>query len=114
MRFAAAAALLMAAAPAPALAADFAGTWDLTWQTRRGPSTSGWLVIRQDGQRLTAEIHGRGTIKAAGAAQGDTFVLRGTRMGAPYAIDGRLEGGRLVGALRVLTVNRSFVGTRRP
>ena len=114
MRLAAAvSALLVAATAAPAFAADFAGTWDLTWQTRRGPSKSGWLVIRQEGERLTAEIHGKGNVRASGTAQGDAFVLRGSKMGAPYTISGRLEGDQLVGSLRVLSVEKKFVGDRR-
>ena len=48
-----------AAAPAQPAAApvNMAGTWDLTWQTRRGPERSGHLVVTQSGTRLTAQIH---------------------------------------------------------
>jgi hypothetical protein len=72
------------------------------------------MVIEQHGSALTAQIHGQGSVKATGAANGAGFSLRGRRMGTPYAISGRLEGGKLVGSLKVLTVDKRFTGARRP
>jgi hypothetical protein len=109
---------LLAAAPAPASQyqppAAMAGTWDLTWQTRRGPRREGYFVIRQDGERVEAEIHGRGAVKARGTVNGSAFALRGSRMAVPYRIDGRVSGAHLEGTIRILTVERRFTGTRRP
>ena len=103
------------AGPAPGQApADFAGTWDLVWQTRHGPDASGFLVIAQQGGRLVAEIHGRGAVKAKGEAAGNAFTLRGSRMAIPYTISGRLEDGRIAGSLHILSITRFFTGTRRP
>ena len=100
--------------PPPAPTESFAGTWDLTWRKRQGgESRSGHLVIRQTGRRLTAEVHGQGSLRAAGEAEGPVFSLRGRRMGVPFTIGGRLQEGRLVGSVKVLTVDRRFVGVRR-
>ncbi len=107
------AAIAPAAAPAQA-PADFAGTWDLVWQTRHGPDRSGFLVIAQQGGRIVAEIHGKGAVKAKGEANGNSFTLRGSRMLVSYTIAGRLEGGRIAGSLRILSLTKSFTGTRRP
>jgi hypothetical protein len=104
------AAALAAAAPPPAA---MAGTWDLSWTTRRGISRSGWLVVRQSGARIDAEIHGKGEVKASGRIEGAHFVLRGSRMLVPYTIDGDVAGGRLQGVLKVLKVERRFTGARR-
>src|SRR5688572_12395896 len=82
-----------AAAPAQPAAApvNMAGTWDLTWQTRRGPERSGHLVVTQSGTRLTAQIHGKGSVKTKGELAGHDFTLRGSRMAIPYVIAGRVE-----------------------
>ncbi|MEA3034915.1 MAG: hypothetical protein QOH04_674 [Sphingomonadales bacterium] len=93
--------------------ANIAGTWDLTWQTRHGPSRSGWLVVTQQGNRIAAEIHGQGAVKALGEMAGDDFTLRGSRLAIPYTISGRIEGGSLKGSLKVLSIDRRFTGTRR-
>jgi hypothetical protein len=103
---------------APAVAADpppanIAGTWDLTWQTRHGPSRSGWLVVTQQGNRIAAEIHGQGAVKARGEIAGDNFTLSGSRLAIPYTISGRVEGGSLRGSLKILSIDRSFTGIRR-
>ena len=99
-----------ASAPAPANAA---GTWDLTWQTRKGPSRKGWLVIGQDGTRLRGEIHGQGHVVAKGTIAGPAFTLRGSRMAVPYTIAGRIAGDRMEGTLKVLSVEKRFTGARR-
>ena len=105
---------LLAAAPAPAQQRPvFAGVWDLTWATRKGPERKGWLVVRQAGNRLEAEIHGRGQVKAKGEAAGQAFTLRGSRLAVPYTISGRIDGDRMQGKLKVLSVERGFTGARR-
>jgi hypothetical protein len=111
-------AFLLIAFAAPAAAADsppanIAGTWDLTWQTRHGPSRSGWLVVTQQGNRIAAEIHGQGAVKARGEMAGDDFTLRGSRLAIPYTISGRIEGGSLKGSLKILSIDRRFTGARR-
>ncbi|HEX8625576.1 MAG TPA: hypothetical protein VF782_10915 [Allosphingosinicella sp.] len=118
-----AAALAVAATAPPAAAAQsrttaspspIAGTWDLTWQTRKGPRREGRFVITQQGSALRGEIYGRGSVKAKGTASGSTFTLRGSRMAVPYTIAGRVAGNRMEGTIKVLSVTRRFAGTRRP
>lgn len=89
------------------------GIWDLTWTTRRGPQQKGYLVLRQNGGEVRGEIHGRGNVSARGTVNGHNFVLRGSRMMVPYRIEGRWDGDRLEGALKVLSVDRRFTGIRR-
>lgn len=106
--------ILVFSAPVAAQApASFAGIWDLVWQTRHGPDASGYIVIEQQGSRLTAEIHGKGHVKAKGEAAGAAFILRGSRMAVPYTISGRLDGEALRGSLQILSLTKSFTGTRR-
>ena len=115
----AAAAALTAAPQAPvaqtaAEPASFAGTWDLFWRTRQGGTQQqGYLVVTQDGSRLAAQVHGKGSLKAMGTAEGRVFALHGRKMGAPFTIGGRLEDDRLHGSVKVLSVERRFVGVRR-
>ena len=92
---------------------EMAGTWDLIWQTRHGPEQKGYLVVRQSGTRLEAEIHGQGSVKAKGTLAGRQFALRGSRLAIPYLIAGTVEGNRLAGSLRILSVERRFTGLRR-
>ena len=119
-RFAAAglplAALIAAAAGlAQAPAARFEGTWDLTWQTRRGPQQRGYLVLTRSGAALTGEIHGpTRSVRAAGTASGSRFELRGRRMLTPYRIEVQVTADRMAGSLKVLSVERRFTGVRRP
>jgi hypothetical protein len=89
------------------------GTWDLTWQTRKGPSQSGYLVIRQNGSKLSAEIHGKGAIRASGSASGRSFSLFGTKMLVRYEISGTWTADDMTGELKVLSVERHFTGKRR-
>jgi hypothetical protein len=110
------AALACAAAPLPAqpaAQADMAGTWDLTWQTRHGPERKGYLVVRQTGALLAVEIHGQGSVRAKGALTGHSFIVRGSRMLVPYTISGRVEGARLTGTLKIMSIERRFSGARR-
>lgn len=89
------------------------GIWDLSWQTRKGIARRGHMVIEQSGASLSARIHGQGSVAAKGSIAGSSFTLRGSRMAVPYVISGRIEGGRMVGSLKVLTVERHFTGARR-
>jgi hypothetical protein len=107
-------AVIALAAPAAAQApASFAGTWDLVWQTRHGPDAKGYLVIEQQGSRIAAEIHGQGHVKAKGEVAGNAFILHGSRLAVPYTISGRLEGERIQGSLKILSLTKVFTGTRR-
>jgi len=105
---------LAMAAVAQAPAPRFDGTWDLIWQTRRGPRQSGYLVLAQRGTALEAELHGRGSVHARGAVDGPRFILRGSRMLVSYTVEGRISGDRMEGEFRMLSVNRRFTGVRRP
>jgi hypothetical protein len=102
-----------AVAEVPQARTDVAGVWDLTWETKKGPTKNGYMVIRQEGVRLSAQIHGRGAVKASGTLAGDRFTLRGSKMAVPYTIQGHLKGGILVGSIRVMSVERHFTGVRR-
>lgn len=44
---------------------------------------------------------------------GHSFSLRGRRMAVPYVIAGTIDGDRIAGSLKVLTVEMRFTGTRR-
>jgi|GEM_PF-821098 len=90
------------------------GTWDLEWRTSRGTSPGGYLVISQKGARLEAQLHGRGSIRATGSIEGNRFTLRGSRLFVPYTLTGTLDGDSMEGTLKVLSVERSFTGRRRP
>jgi hypothetical protein len=104
---------LPAAAPAQAPAASAAGTWDLVWQTRKGPTRSGWLVVAQRGSDVRAQIHGRGAVKASGTISGSALTLKGSRLAVPYVIAARVDGDRMEGSLKMLSVERRFTGYRR-
>jgi pimeloyl-ACP methyl ester carboxylesterase len=102
-----------AQAPAAGPAAELKGTWDLQWQTRRGPESGGYLVISQDGRELTAQLHGRGSIRASGTMEGNRFILRGSRLFVPYTLTGTVSADRIEGTLKVMSVERQFAGQRR-
>ena len=103
-----------AAQPAPTQpAGSITGTWDMYWQTKSGPRKSGYMVFRQNGSDLRAELHGKGKVNARGSVNGDSFVLRGTRMLVGYRIEGRRQGDRLQGSLKVLSVDKAFTAVRR-
>jgi hypothetical protein len=103
------AAALSQTAPAPI----FQGTWDLQWKTRRGLTPGGYMVIRQKGARFKAKLHGQGSIEASGSLNGDRFVLRGSRLLVPYTMTGTLRGDTIEGSLKVMSVERHFIGRRR-
>jgi hypothetical protein len=108
-----AAALLALGAGGARAQAPIAGVWDLTWETRRGPERNGQLAIVQEGERLRAEIRGRGAVKAKGKASGSRFELRGSRMMVPYIIAGTVSGDRMTGSFKVMSVEKRFSGVRR-
>jgi hypothetical protein len=89
------------------------GTWDLEWRTARGSSPGGYLVISQSGSSLDVQLHGRGSLRASGALQGNSFTVRGSRMFVPYILAGTVSGDRIEGTLKVMSVERPFVGRRR-
>ena len=104
----------LAAVPSPAApAASLQGTWDLQWRTRKGLTPGGYMVISQKGARFKAKLHGQGSIDASGSLNGDRFVLRGSRMLVPYVMAGTLRGDTIEGSLKVLSVERHFIGRRR-
>lgn len=104
----------VAAAPAPAApAAGFQGTWDLQWKTRKGLTPGGYMVVSRKGARFRAKLHGRGSVDASGTLNGDRFVLRGSRMLVPYTMTGSLRGDTIEGSLKVMSVERHFIGRRR-
>lgn len=88
------------------------GTWDLYWQTARGPSRNGYLVITQHGRELAAEVHGRGELRASGRIVGRQVLLSGRRI-VPFEIQAQAAGDTLRGTLKVLTTERHFTGVRR-
>jgi len=102
-----------AQAPQSEPAVQLSGTWDLQWQTRRGPSPGGYLVISQNGRELTAQLHGRGSIQASGSIEGNGFILRGSRLFVPYTLTGTMSADRIEGTLKVMSVERQFTGQRR-
>jgi hypothetical protein len=107
---AAAAALLVGAAPPPAAVA---GVWDLVWKNAHGETRSAWLLMRQRGERIECELHGRHEVSAAGRVEGNRFELRGSRLLIPYRIAGRVDGGRMEGAVAAPGFERHFTGVRR-
>ena len=104
--------------PAPAEARtarpeQIGGTWVATWQNSRGAPRKGLIVVRQRGSQLSATIERDGTVTATGSIAGAAFTLRGTRMGLPFTITGRVQGKKMSGLLTALMVERSFTAVRR-
>ncbi|MFL5384749.1 MAG: alpha/beta fold hydrolase [Longimicrobiaceae bacterium] len=93
--------------------ANVAGRWALFWTTANGPRESGWLVLRQEGARVEAELHGQGSIEAEGTIRGSLLVLSGRRMLVPFELRAAAKGDTLTGVLRVLAVRRPFTAVRR-
>jgi hypothetical protein len=98
------------AAPARA---QMGGTWDLTWQNSRGVTRKGRLLVEQRGAQITARMPERDNATASGSIDGRDFSLRGSRLGLPITITGRVEGRRMSGALTALGIERRFTGTKR-
>ena len=82
------------------------------WTTASGPRESGYLVLRQEGARVEAELHGQGSIEAGGTIRGALLVLSGRRMLVPFELRAAARGDTLAGVLRVLSVRRSFIAVR--
>ncbi|HYG28797.1 MAG TPA: hypothetical protein VD887_01130 [Allosphingosinicella sp.] len=92
---------------------QIAGTWDATWQNSRGEARRGLIVVEQRGAELSARIESHGNVTATGAISGADFTLRGTRLGIPFTVTGRVDGRRMRGALTSLLAERHFTATRR-
>jgi hypothetical protein len=92
---------------------QMAGTWDVTWLNSSGEARKGQIVISQRGSQLSARIVSQGNVTATGSIAGSSFTLRGTRLGVPFTVTGRVDGRRMSGALTALLIERRFVGTRR-
>lgn len=89
------------------------GTWDAVWRNSRGEARKGRIVIAQKGAQLTARIESHGDVTATGTLEGDGFTLRGSRMGVPFTVHGRVQGKTMHGTLSAILVERSFTATRR-
>jgi hypothetical protein len=96
-----------------ARAQQIGGTWVANWQNSRGETRKGLIVIDQRGTQLSARIESHGNVTATGTLDGQYFTLRGTRMGVPFTVSGRLQGKKMSGALTALFVERQFTATRR-
>ncbi len=89
------------------------GTWVATWQNSRGEARKGLIVIDQRGSQLSARIESHGNVTATGTLQGNAFTLRGSRMGVPFTITGRVQGKKMSGALSAILVERRFTAVRK-
>jgi len=92
--------------------ADVAGRWTMFWTTATGPRESGYLVLRQNGARVDAELHGQGSLQAEGSVRGELLVLAGRRMLVPFELRAAARADTLTGVLRVLSVRRAFTAVR--
>lgn len=101
------------AASAAPKAQRMAGTWDLTWKSRRGATRTGSMVVEQRGTELFAQVYDRGGATATGTVSGSSFVLRGTRLALPFTVTGRVQGRRMTGMLTAIGTERRFTGVRR-
>jgi hypothetical protein len=89
------------------------GTWDATWRNSRGAPRKGLIVVDQRGDQLSARIVDRGNVTATGSIEGSAFTLRGTRLGVPFTITGRVQGRKMSGSLTAILTDRRFTATRR-
>ena len=89
------------------------GTWVANWQNSRGETRKGLIVIDQRGSQLSARIESHGNVTATGTLQGSAFTLRGSRMGVPFTVTGRVQGKRMSGLLSAILTERRFTATRR-
>jgi hypothetical protein len=92
---------------------QIAGTWDAAWQNSRGETRKGLIVLQQRGADLSARIESHGNVTATGTLHGSAFTLRGTRMGVPFTIEGRVQGKKMSGVLTAILTERRFTATRR-
>ena len=98
------------AAPAPK---RIGGTWELSWKNRRGETRKGSMMVEQQGTKLVAQVYDRGGATATGSIAGSSFILRGSRLGLPFTVTGRVQGRRMTGLLQALGTERRFTGVRR-
>jgi hypothetical protein len=84
-----------------------------TWRNSRGEARKGLIVIDQRGSQLSARIESHGNVTATGTLQGNSFTLRGSRMGVPFTITGRVQGKKMSGTLNAILVERQFTAVRR-
>ncbi|MBV9930380.1 MAG: hypothetical protein JO013_05500 [Alphaproteobacteria bacterium] len=105
-----AALLLAGAAPPPA---SVGGVWDLTWKNAHGETRGAWLLMRQQGRHVDAELHGRHNVNASGLVEGSRVELRGSRLLIPYRIVARVAGDRIEGGVSAPGFERRFTGQRR-
>jgi len=105
------AALLLGAAPPPPAAVG--GVWDLQWKNAHGATRNAWLLLRQQGRHVEAELHGRHNVNASGSVEGGRIDLAGSRLLIPYRIVARVAGDRIEGAVTAPGFDRRFVGQRR-
>jgi hypothetical protein len=96
-----------------ARAQQVGGTWDATWRNSRGEARKGLIVIDQRGSQLSARIESHGNVTATGGLTGNNFTLRGSRMGVPFTITGRVQGKKMSGMLSAILTERSFTAVKR-
>lgn len=89
------------------------GTWDAVWRNASGETRKGLILVEQRGAQLSARIQTHGDVTAAGSIAGSAFTLRGTRLGVPFTITGRVQGRKMAGTLTAILVEREFTATRR-
>ena len=102
-----------AAARAPRGPMQIAGTWDAAWRNSSGEIRRGLIVVEQRGAQLSARIESHGNVTATGSIAGSTFTLRGTRLGVPFTVAGRVQGRKMAGTLTAFLIERHFTATRR-
>ena len=100
-------------ARAPRGPQQIGGTWVANWQNSRGETRKGLIVIDQRGSQLSARIESHGNVTATGTLQGSNFTLRGSRMGVPFTVSGRVQGKKMSGLLSAILTERRFTAVRR-
>jgi hypothetical protein len=96
-----------------ARAQQIGGTWDATWRNSRGEARKGLIVIDQRGSQISARVESHGNVTATGALTGSNFTLRGSRMGVPFTITGRVQGKKMSGMLSAILTERHFTAVKR-
>ena len=102
-----------AAAQSPRAPLQIGGVWDATWRNSRGEARKGLIVIEQRGAQLSARIESHGNVTATGTLAGSAFTLRGSRLGVPFTVAGRVDGRRMTGTLTAILAERHFTAVRR-
>jgi hypothetical protein len=96
-----------------ARAQQIGGTWVATWRNSRGEARKGLIVIDQRGSQLSARIESHGNVTATGTLNGANFALRGSRMGVPFTVTGRVQGKKMSGTLSAILTERHFTAVKR-